>query len=151
MINRTVLVGRLTRDPELRTTQSGLSVLSFTLAVERTFKNKDGSRDADFIQCVAWKKTAEIINQYCHKGSMIGVDGRIQTRNYEDKNGQRVYVTEIVADQIALLDPKDSNQGQQGSYQQNNSRYNSNQNQIETDPFTGSSDTIDISDDDLPF
>ncbi|WEV42983.1 single-stranded DNA-binding protein [Lactobacillus sp. ESL0684] len=149
MINRTVLVGRLTRDPELRTTQRGLSVLSFTLAVERTFKNKDGSRDADFIQCVAWKKTAEIINQYCHKGSMIGVDGRIQTRNYDDKNGQRVYVTEIVADQIALLDPKDSNQRQQGGYQQNNNGYNSNQN--ETDPFVGKGDTIDISDDDLPF
>ncbi|MDF7683385.1 single-stranded DNA-binding protein [Lactobacillus sp. ESL0679] len=151
MINRTVLVGRLTRDPELRTTRSGANVLSFTLAVDRNFKNQDGSRDADFIQCVAWKKTAEIISQYSHKGSMLGVDGRIQTRNYDDKNGQRVYVAEVIADQIALLNSKNSNQGQQGGYTPNNNGNGVNNQSGGRDPFAGSGDTVDISDDDLPF
>ncbi|EGQ4287109.1 single-stranded DNA-binding protein, partial [Staphylococcus pseudintermedius] len=95
MINRVVLVGRLTKNPELRHTQSGTSVCSFTLAVNRTFTNAQGEREADFINCIAFKKTAENIINYLSKGSLAGIDGRIQSRSYENKEGQRVYVTEV--------------------------------------------------------
>lgn len=105
MINNWVGVGRLTRDPELRKTQSGTSVLSFTVAVNRKFK-KDGEETADFINCVAWNQTADFLSRYANKGSLVGVEGRIQTRNYEDKTGNRVYVTEIVADSVQLLESR---------------------------------------------
>lgn len=100
MLNRTILVGRLTRDPELRTTQSGVNVASFTLAVNRTFTNAQGEREADFINIIVFKKQAENVNKYLSKVSLTGVDGRLQTRNYENKEGQRVYVTEVIADSI---------------------------------------------------
>lgn len=106
MINRTTLTGRLTKDVELRQTQSGTSVASFTLAVDRQFTNKDGSREADFINCVMWRKSAENFAKFTHKGALVGIDGRIQTRNYENQQGQRVYVTEVVADNFALLEKK---------------------------------------------
>ena len=106
MINRTTLTGRLTKDVELRQTQSGTSVASFTLAVDRQFTNKDGSREADFINCVMWRKSAENFAKFTHKGALVGLDGRIQTRNYENQQGQRVYVTEVVADNFALLEKK---------------------------------------------
>ena len=96
MINRVVLVGRLTRDPELRKTQSGTSVCSFTMAVGRRVSTQ-GQPDADFINCVAWNKTADLMTQYLHKGSLIGLEGRIQTRSYDNQQGQRVYVTEVVS------------------------------------------------------
>ncbi|KRL88673.1 single-stranded DNA-binding protein [Lactobacillus kalixensis] len=139
MINRSVLVGRLTKDVDLRQTQSGTNVASFTLAVSRPFKDAQGNREADFIQCIAWRKTAEILNQYAHKGSLIGVDGRIQTRSYQNKDNQRVYVTEVVADSITFLDsrPKGQNGAQNAS-------------QPPQDPFQGSGD-ITVTDDDLPF
>ena len=105
MINRVVLVGRLTKDPELRKTQSGTSVVSYTIAVNRRSQTP-GQPDADFISCVAWNKTAELMAQYLHKGSLIGVEGRIQTRNYENKQGTRVYVTEILVNSIQFLEPK---------------------------------------------
>lgn len=105
MINRVVLVGRLTKDPELRRTQSGTSVVSYTIAVNRR-SAQPGQPDADFINCVAWNKTAELMAQYLHKGSLIGVEGRIQTRNYENQQGQRVYVTEVVTDSVQFLEPK---------------------------------------------
>lgn len=85
MINRTVLTGRLTRDPELKSTSSGISVTQFTLAVNRQYTNQDGNRSADFISCVAWRKTAENINKFFKKGSLIGIDGRLQSRSYDDK------------------------------------------------------------------
>ncbi|AKJ49751.1 single-stranded DNA-binding protein, partial [Staphylococcus aureus] len=113
MLNRTILVGRLTRDPELRTTQSGVNVASFTLAVNRTFTNAQGEREADFINIIVFKKQAENVNKYLSKGSLTGVDGRLQTRNYENKEGQRVYVTEVIADSIQFLEPKNSNDTQQ--------------------------------------
>lgn len=106
MLNRTILVGRLTRDPELRTTQNGVNVASFTLAVNRTFTNAQGEREADFINIIVFKKQAENVNKYLSKGSLAGVDGRLQTRNYENKEGQRVYVTEVIADSIQFLEPK---------------------------------------------
>ena len=117
MINRVVLVGRLTRDPELRKTASGASVVSFTVACDRRFKSQ-GQPDADFISCVAWNKVADLMAQYLHKGSLVGVEGRIQTRNYDDANGRRVYVTEVVADSVQFLEPKGAGNNASGSYQQ---------------------------------
>lgn len=148
MINRTVLTGRLTRDPELKTTQSGLSVASFTLAVNRQFTDKNGNREADFINCVIWKKSAENLCNFTSKGSLIGVDGRIQTRSYDDKNGQKVYVTEVVVDSFSLLESKKDKQSNAGGYSSGNNNANSNNTQ---DPFNGTGDTVDITDDDLPF
>ena len=101
MLNRALLVGRLTRDPELRRTGSGKAVTSFNLAVERNFKSDDQA--ADFINCVCWGKIAENTERYCSKGSMVSVDGRIQTRNYENNQGQKVYVTEVIADSVQFI------------------------------------------------
>lgn len=128
MINRAVLTGRLTRDPELKYTQSGNAVCSFTLAVDRQFRNQNGDREADFINCVIWRKSAENFSNFTHKGSMVGIDGRIQVRNYENQQGQRVCVTEVIVDNFALLESRNSqgngyNQpqnNQQGNYQSNN-------------------------------
>lgn len=119
MLNRAILTGRLTKDTEVQYTQQGTPVLSFTLAVDRQFRNQNGERDADFIQCVIWRKGAENLAKFTHKGSKIGIDGRIQTRNYENNHGQRVYVTEVVVDSFALLDSRPQGQKQNG-YQQGN-------------------------------
>ena len=158
MINRAVLTGRLTKDPELRTTQSGLSVAAFNLAVDRQYSNSQGKRDADFVSCVIWRKSAENFCNFTSKGSLVGIDGRIQTRNYDDKDGKRVYVTEVVVDNFALLESKkDRQNNNNGSYANNNSgNYSKNNNSANygnnnQDPFNNSGDTIDISDDDLPF
>lgn len=142
MINRVVLTGRPTKDLELRRTKSGTSVCQFNLAVDRNFKNKNGEREADFISCIAWKKTAEVMSQYVKKGSLIGVDGRIQTRSYNNKHDQRVYVTEVVVENFSFLGGSDKN----GQVIKNN-QSSSNQN---NDPFD-SNGQADISDDDLPF
>ncbi len=108
MLNRVALVGRLTRDPELRRTGSGKAVTSFNLAVERNFKSDD--QEADFINCVCWGKIAENTERYCSKGSMVSIDGRIQTRNYDNSQGQKVYVTEVIADSVQFINTKrDSN------------------------------------------
>lgn len=107
MINRVVLTGHLTKDPELKTTQSGLSVVQFVIGVQRRFVREDGGREADFISCVAWRKTAENIAKYFKKGQLIGVDGRIQTRSYDNRDGQRVYVTEVVVENFSFLGGSD--------------------------------------------
>ena len=106
MINRVVLVGRLTRDPELRKTPSGASVCSYTLAVSRNRSAQPGQPDADFINCVTWNRQAETMAQYLDKGSLVGIEGRIQTRNYDNQNGQKVYVTEIITDSVQFLESK---------------------------------------------
>ncbi|MDY4003423.1 MAG: single-stranded DNA-binding protein, partial [Ligilactobacillus saerimneri] len=106
MINRVVITGRLTRDAELRYTQSGVAVASFTVAVDRQFRTQAGEREADFINCVIWRKSAENFVNFTHKGSMVGIDGRLQTRNYENQQGQRVYVTEVVVDSFALMESR---------------------------------------------
>lgn len=108
MINRAVVCGRLVRDPELRRTQNGTPVASFTLAVNRTFKNADGQQEADFLNCVAWNKTAEIVDQYCSKGNLVGVEGRLQSRSYQDNQGNNRTVVEIIADQVQFMQSKDS-------------------------------------------
>ncbi|EAF5658057.1 single-stranded DNA-binding protein [Listeria innocua] len=179
MMNRVVLVGRLTKDPELRYTPAGVAVATFTLAVNRTFTNQQGEREADFINCVVWRKPAENVANFLKKGSMAGVDGRVQTRNYEGNDGKRVYVTEIVAESVQFLEPRNSNGGGgNNNYQggNNNNTYNNggnnfgqaptnnggfgqdqqqsqNQNYQSTnnDPFASDGKPIDISDDDLPF
>ena len=103
MLNRVVLVGRLTKDPEYRTTPSGVSVATFTLAVNRTFTNAQGEREADFINCVVFRRQAENVNNYLSKGSLAGVDGRIQSRSYENQEGRRIFVTEVVCDSVQFL------------------------------------------------
>ena len=113
MINNTVLVGRLTKDVELRYTPSNVAVATFTLAVNRTFKNENGEREADFINCVMWRQQAENLANWAKKGALIGITGRIQTRSYDNQQGQRVYVTEVVAETFQLLESK----GQQGNQQ----------------------------------
>lgn len=139
MINRVVLVGRLTRDVDLKYTQSGTAVGRFTVAVTRNFKNSQGERDSDFINCVMWRKSAENFANFTRKGSLVGIDGRIQTHSYENQQGQRVWVTEVQADDFALLEPKsvtearphdtgDNNQGQ-GNPNQGNSYGGGNNNQ----------------------
>ena len=110
MINQTVLVGRLTKEPDLRYTNSGQAVATFTLAVNRNFKNQNGEHEADFINCVIWRKPAETMANYAHKGTLLGVVGRIQTRSYENQQGQRVYVTEVVCDNFQLLERKAKDQ-----------------------------------------
>ena len=141
-MNKAILVGRLTKDPELRTTGSGVSVCSFTIAVNRRFKNAEGGYDADFINCVAWRQQAEFVAKYFTKGRMLGLCGSIQTRNY-DKDGQRVYVTEVVADEISFVESK----GQSDNAPQSTPSSNSN-----TASFGADDGFIPMpADDDLPF
>lgn len=143
MINRVVLVGRLTKNPEFRTTPSGVDVATFTLAVNRNFKSKNGEQQADFINCVVFRKQAENVNNFLNKGSLAGVDGRLQSRSYENKEGQRVFVTEVICDNVQFLETKGT-QKQNG--QQPKQSLSSQDN-----PFANANGPIDISDDDLPF
>ena len=173
MINRVVLVGRLTKDPELKYTQSGIAVTRFTLAVNRPFSNQQGEREADFINCVAWRKQAENTANFLRKGSLTGVDGRIQTSNFEGQDGKRVFMTEVVADSVQFLEPRSATADRSGSQggapaygnQQGNRSYNQNQQQnqpsyqpnqqnytrTDEDPFQSGGGPIEVSDDDLPF
>lgn len=141
MLNRVVLVGRLTKDPEFRTTPNGVSVATFTLAVNRTFTNAQGEREADFINCVTFRKQADNVNNYLSKGSLAGVDGRLQSRSYENQEGRRVFVTEVVCDSVQFLEPKNSNQ------QPNNNYHQQRQTQTGNNPFDNNADSIE----DLPF
>lgn len=142
MINNVTLVGRLTKDPEIRYTPNGVAVCNFTLAVNRPFK-KDGETEADFINVVVWRKPAESAANYLKKGSLAGVTGSIQTRNYEGQDGKKVYVTEVLADRVQFLDTK----GAGGQKQETNNRDIT---RVTDDPFAGGG-SIDISDDSLPF
>lgn len=149
MINRVILVGRLTKNPEFRTTPSGVNVATFTLAVNRTFTNAQGEREADFINCVVFKKQAGNVNKYLSKGKLAGVDGRIQSRSYENKEGQRVFVTEVVTDSVQFLEPK--NNGQANNVSKGQQPGTNNQRPSNDNPFANSNGPIDIKDDDLPF
>ena len=153
MINRAVVCGRLVRDPELRRTQNGTPVTSFTLAVNRTFKNADGQQEADFLNCVAWNKTAEIVDQYCSKGNLVGVEGRLQSRSYQDNQGNNRTVVEIIADQVQFMQSKDSgNHPAQTTAQASEKYYGRNRvaNSIYPDQM-GSGDGFDLNDDDIEF
>lgn len=153
MINNVVLVGRLTKDAELRYTPSNVAVATFTLAVNRNFKNQNGEREADFINIVIWRQQAENLANWAKKGTLLGITGRIQTRNYENQQGQRVYVTEVIAEQFQMLESSNSQQGQSNNAQnssQGDSFQNRNSQGDYQSPF-GNSNPMDISDDDLPF
>ncbi len=115
LINNVVLVGRLTKDPDLRYTSSGTAVATFTLAVNRNFTSQNGNREADFINCVIWRKSAETLANYARKGTLLGVTGRIQTRSYDNQQGQRVYVTEVVAENFQLLESRSASENRQQS------------------------------------
>lgn len=174
MMNRVVLVGRLTKDPELRYTPNGVPVATFTLAVNRTFTNQQGEREADFINCVIWRKPAENVANFLKKGSLAGVDGRVQTRSYDGQDGKRVYVTEILAESVQFLEPRGAsggsapggnaggfggqreaspygNNNQNQPYRNNNNNNNQGYTRMDEDPFANDGGQIDISDDDLPF
>ncbi|MFH5812093.1 single-stranded DNA-binding protein [Companilactobacillus sp. FL22-1] len=177
MINRVVLVGRLTKDLELRYTSNGAAVASFTVAVNRQFTNSNGDREADFINCVIWRKAAENFANFTNKGSLVGIDGRIQTSSYDNQQGQRVFRTDVVVDNFSLLESKAenkrrngngfNNQNTQNNYNQgsnnyNNSRNSNNQNQYgnnqsnrsnnsSNDPYQNNSGEVEVSDADLPF
>lgn len=147
MIHRVILIGRLTKDSELKYTSSGAAVGSFNLAVNRQFTNANGDREADFINCVIWRKSAENFANFTHKGSLVGIDGRLQTRNYENKQGQRIYVTEVVVDNFSLLEKRASDNSNE-----NQTQAGSNQTQSKPiDPFAGKGQAVDIADDELPF
>lgn len=164
MLNRVILVGRLTRDPDLRYTPSGIAVANFTVAVNRPYRNQQGEQEADFVNCVVWRKTAENLASYMKKGSLIGVEGRIQTRSYEGQDGKMVYVTEVLAENIQFLEPRSASQqrmtadfsgGHESSFQhQAQSPPPSQPTQPKeqpSNPFEQDGEQIDISDDDLPF
>ena len=108
-MNKILLIGRLTKDPELRYTQSGTAVASFTLAVNRSFTNQNGEREADFINCVAWQKAAEFVSQYFKKGQQMALEGRLQVRSYDDNNGQRRWVTEVITEKVEFVGSKGGN------------------------------------------
>lgn len=155
MLNRVILIGRLTRDPELRYTPSGVAVTQFTLAVDRPYMNQETrERETDFINIVTWRQLAETCANYLRKGRLTAVEGRIQVRNYENNEGRKVYVTEIVADNVRFLESNNAGNrnNDEGSYSNagygGGSRSGGSQQQ---DPFLDDSKPIDISDDDLPF
>ena len=137
MINNTVLVGRMVRDAELRYTPNNQAVATFTLAVNRNFKSQNGEREADFINCVIRRQQAENLANWAKKGALIGITGRIRTRNYENQQGQRVYVTEVVAEQFQLLE----SQKERGNQSQGNSQPD----------FSRQAEPMNILDSDLPF
>ena len=157
MINNAVLVGRLTKDIELKKTPNNVSTCTFTLACNRRFTNSEGQQTADFINCVAWRQSADFLSQYANKGSIVGVEGRIQTRNYDDNKGNKVYVTEIIAERVQLLSNKKNNE-QKPSYEPayepeiyqqplGSSIASANDREFER----GQARTLDIASDDLPF
>ena len=156
-MNRVELVGRLTRDPELRTVSSGNSVATFTVAVNRPFTPQNGERDADFINCRVWNKQAENLAKFCHKGDQIGVEGSIRTSSYDAQDGSKRYVTEVQADRIEFLTPKGGNSGFQNFHDNSSDNYSGNvSNDVATtditeDHFKDFGDEVALSDDDLSF
>ena len=154
-MNKVILIGRLTRDPELRYTQSNIATATFSLAVDRTFSNQNGEREADFINIVVWRKQAENCKNYLQKGSQVAIEGRIQTRNYDGQDGKKVYVTEVVADNVQFLGAKNSNQGANDTttpydFKQDTDESNTSTD-VSSDPFADFGSSIEISDDELPF
>lgn len=151
MMNSVCLVGRMTKDAELKYTVNNIAVASFSLAVNRNFKDANGEREADFINCVIWRQQAENLANWAKKGALIGITGRIQTRSYENQQGQRVYVTEVVAENFQMLESRAAREGGNA-----NNSYNQQQapnNSRESSPFGpfGGRNPMDISDDMLPF
>lgn len=162
-MNKVFLIGRLTRDPELRYTGSNIPVASFSLAVNRNFTNQSGEREADFINIVVWRKQAENVKNYLSQGSQVAIDGRIQTRSYDGEDGKKRYVTEVVADNVEFLGTKGSNSNNSNNsgngggftpsqeptpYDFSNKKEGTN---VDSNPFADFGSSIEISDDELPF
>ena len=161
-MNKVVLIGRLTRDPELRYTGNNIPSATFSIAVNRNFTNQSGEREADFINIVVWRKQAENCKNYLTKGSQVAIEGRIQTRNYDGQDGKKVYVTEVVADNVEFLGSKNSsgnsnNMNGSASYSAGPSPYDFGDapepkgTDVESNPFADFGASIEISDDELPF
>ena len=155
-MNKAILIGRLTKDPELRTTPTGRNVCQFSVAVSRNFTNANGEREADFINCVVWDKQAENLVKYQKKGNQIAVEGRIQTRNYEDKDGKKIYVTEVFVSNVTFLDSKGSNDSVNNLEEPPVKPGSITTEQIDSmptanDPFANFGNEVQINDDDLPF
>ena len=152
MLNRVILIGRLTEDPELRYTPNGVAVTQFTLAVDRPFTSQGGEKEADFLNIVTWRQLAETCANYLRKGRLTAVEGRIQVRNYENNEGKRVYVTEVIADDVRFLESSGSgnreDNGTSGRAPGSAGPRGKNSN---NDPFSDDGKPVDISDDDLPF
>ena len=146
MINKVILVGRITKEVELRKTSTGISTVSFTLACNRKFSNQENGQDADFINCVAWRQSADFMANYVKKGALLGVEGRIQTRNYKDQSDRTVYVTEVVCDSVQILEQKKDTQAPKEEARTNTYEVE------EQSPYgVFGNDTINIQNDDLPF
>lgn len=163
-MNKVFLIGRLTRDPELRYTSSNIATASFSIAVDRNFTNQSGEREADFINIVVWRKQAENVKNYLTKGSQVAIDGRIQTRSYDGQDGQKRYVTEVVADNVQFLGTRGSNSGSGDNINYSQPAFNDNATpydfaqtpsqpttDVSNDPFADFGSSIEISDDELPF
>ena len=162
-MNKVVIVGRLTRDPDLRYPSTNVPVANFTVAVNRPFENQNGERVADFINVIVWRNQAENVKKYVGKGSLVGVEGRIQTRNYDGADGKKVYVTEVVADRVEFLESRNASQARMsggGNYVPSEPQMNAPEemppvqpttNIEEEDPFANFGNEVEISDDDLPF
>lgn len=155
-MNKVFLIGRLVKDPELRYTGSNIAVATFSLAVNRPFTGTSGERETDFINIVVWRKQAENVKNYLNQGSQVAIDGRIQTRSYDDQNGQKRYVTEVVADNVQFLDTKASRE-QRESNKADVNPYNFADDidvkttSVDNDPFKDFGEEIKVEDDDLPF
>jgi single-strand DNA-binding protein len=158
-MNKVFLIGRLTRDPELRYTGNNTAVASFSIAVNRNFTNQSGEREADFINVVVWRKQAENVKNYLTQGSQVAIDGRIQTRSYDDSEGKKRYVTEVVADNVEFLGSKNSNSQSNNTTSSENiepTPYDFGGNEqtttaVDSNPFADFGSSIEISDDELPF
>ncbi|KXA44553.1 single-stranded DNA-binding protein [Staphylococcus sp. HMSC059E03] len=148
MLNRVVLVGRLTADPQYRVTPSSLDVATFTLAVNRNFKDKNGEQQVDFINCVVFRKQAENVNNYLNKGSLAGVDGRLQSRSYENDEGRRVFVKEVVCDSVQFLEPKNA---QTSNNNQSNNEVQQREKALQSENPFNNSNNFDMDDSSLPF
>jgi len=153
MLNRVILIGNLTRDPELRYTPNGVAVTTFTLAINRPFSNQNGEREADFINVVAWRQLADLCANYLRKGRQAAVEGRLQTRSYDNKEGKKVYVTEVVAENVQFLGGRSGSEGSGYDPGFSGSKPAAKSNGFDTfnDPFADAGKPINISDDDLPF
>lgn len=145
-MNKVVLIGRLTRDPEIRYTSNNIAATNFTLAVNRNYQNQNGVREADFINIVMWRKQAETAKKYLSKGSLIAIEGRIQTRNYDGADGKKVYVTEVLADSFEFLESKGQKTNSDTDFNNDISTNN-----IGDEPYIDFGDTIELSDDDIAF
>lgn len=151
-MNKAMLIGRLTRDPELKYTGSNIPVATFSIAINRPTTNQNGVREVDYINVVAWRKQAENIKNYIGKGSLVSVEGRIQTRNYNDKDGKKVYVTEIVADSVQFLESKGSRGQNVSPSDFGGDDYGSAPtNDISDDPYANIGSSIELSEDDIAF